>query len=236
MDNQYVAIKPVHKDLLHAKIADAIMEYIKGNQLKSGDKLPSERVLAEKFSTSRNSVREALRVLEKDNIIEVRPGSGAYVTDHEEADSFYLKVWKVNYMELLELKEVLELHMMRSICGKLSPEQLRQLEEPLIKLEEAAEMRQVFLHEEDIDFHRRLRSYCENKTMAQMLDNMITSLHTYWQTLEGEENKWIQTLPYHRVMLDAIRDSNIKKAEKAVSIINEIDREITEELQELAAK
>ena len=146
MKQQHTAVKPVHKELLHAKIADAIMEYIKVNQLSEGDKLPSERILAEQFVTSRNSVREALRVLERDNIIEVRPGSGAFVRAHEESVSFYLKLWKVNYIEILEILEILEGNMVKKICGKLSREQIRPLEEYLQQMEQNAEKTGTFLH------------------------------------------------------------------------------------------
>ena len=70
--NNPIKVKPIQRDLLYTKIADAIMEYIKENDLKTGDRIPSERELAQEFNTSRNSVREALRVLENNGIIEVK--------------------------------------------------------------------------------------------------------------------------------------------------------------------
>jgi GntR family transcriptional repressor for pyruvate dehydrogenase complex len=236
MEQQYVTFKPVHKDLLHAKIADAIVEYIKTNQLASGDKLPSERVLAEQFVTSRNSVREALRVLERDGIIEVRAGSGAFVKAHEESDSFYLKLWKVNYIEILEVQEILEENMVMRICGSLTPEQIRPLEESLDKMERYAAEKGIFFHEEDIAFHRTMRSYCGNQMLIQLIDELIQSLHSYWKNLKGEDEKWISTLPYHRKLVEGIRDNELPKARKALKKICEIDKDILEYLQESADK
>ena len=45
--NNPIKVKPIQHDLLYTKIADAIMEYIKENVLKTGDRIPSERELAQ---------------------------------------------------------------------------------------------------------------------------------------------------------------------------------------------
>ena len=55
------------------KISDSIYSYIKINELQPGDKLPSERDMAAMLKTSRNSVREALRILEDRGLIYVKP-------------------------------------------------------------------------------------------------------------------------------------------------------------------
>lgn len=47
--NNPIKVKPIQHDLLYTKIADAIMEYIKENDLKTGDRIPSERELAQEF-------------------------------------------------------------------------------------------------------------------------------------------------------------------------------------------
>ena len=70
MTQQIMSLKPVLKESLHRKIADAIIDYINTSGLKAGEKLPSERALSESLSISRNSLREALRVLENEGIIE----------------------------------------------------------------------------------------------------------------------------------------------------------------------
>ena len=65
--------------LKYQKIVDSIYSDIKGRKLKDGDKLDSEHEIGEKFSVSRQTVRHALAVLEKDGILDKRQGSGNYV-------------------------------------------------------------------------------------------------------------------------------------------------------------
>lgn len=59
MKKEIALMTPVSKDLLYVKIADAIHGYIRENNLKPGDRLPSERALSQQLGTGRHSVREA---------------------------------------------------------------------------------------------------------------------------------------------------------------------------------
>lgn len=222
-----IGFQPIHRDLLYTKIADAIVQYIKDNHLKNGDKIPSERELAQEFNTSRNSVREALRVLERDNIIEVKMGKGAFITSEKTEDSFYLKLWKVNYYELLEIKRILELHIILELCGKLDKNQIESLEEPLVRMENGAEMG-LFLQKEDFIFHSRLRKIYGNNTLEQILDNLIKALDASGAEVSGAASIWRQTVPYHRVILNAMVEDKPFQAEEAHKTIHRIDKEVWE--------
>ena len=65
--------------LKYQKIVDSIYSDIKGRVLKDGDKLDSENEISEKFNVSRQTVRHALGVLEKEGILDKRQGSGNYI-------------------------------------------------------------------------------------------------------------------------------------------------------------
>ncbi len=227
MKEHFIPIKPVSKDLLYTKIADAILEYIKENKLKDGDKLPSERTLAEQFFTSRNSVREALRVLENENVIKVKTGKGAFISSGGVADSLYVKLWKVNYRELLEIKCLLEKSIVQKLCNakignSIGEKELAYIEEPLLQLEEAAS-RGIFLQKFDYMFHSRIRQISKNSTMEQMIDNLVIALDNYGKDLYGAEGIWCSTIPYHRDMFQAIKEGNIFQAEEACQKIYETD-------------
>ena len=68
-------------------IYDQIYQQIASGQLKPGDRLPSERVLAEQFQRSRHVIREALRMLQQDGLITVEVGSaGGSIVQQVSAD------------------------------------------------------------------------------------------------------------------------------------------------------
>lgn len=223
MNKESVPIKPVSKDLLYTKIADAIIKYIKENKLQAGDKIPSERDLAAQLSTSRNSVREAIRVLENEHVIQVKTGRGAFVTEVMPEDSVYVKLWTVNYGELLEIKYLLEKRVVEKLCEGISPEMLTLIEEPLILLEEAA-AKGKFDQKLDYVFHQRLRTVKKNATLEQMLDNLIAALDDYGKDVKGFDDIWVMTIPYHRRLFNAIKAKDYSLAEKACTSIYEIDK------------
>ncbi len=76
-----VDLAPIKSTRIYEEIVRQIKQLISEGQLKSGDRLPPERDLAEKFVVSRTSVREALRALESLGLIEIRPGEGTFVRE-----------------------------------------------------------------------------------------------------------------------------------------------------------
>ena len=76
-----VDLAPIKSTRIYEEIVRQIKQLISEGQLKSGDRLPPERDLAEKFVVSRPSVREALRALESLGLIEIRPGEGTFVRE-----------------------------------------------------------------------------------------------------------------------------------------------------------
>ena len=72
------AAEPVVARSYH-RLAHAITQLIESGEVRLGERLPSERTLAERFEVSRTAVREAIIALEIRGIVEVRGGSGIYV-------------------------------------------------------------------------------------------------------------------------------------------------------------
>jgi len=71
----------VKKINLPEQIANSLRELIIGGKIKSYERLPSERDLAKRFGTNRNTLREALKILERDGLIRIRQGGGVDVMD-----------------------------------------------------------------------------------------------------------------------------------------------------------
>ena len=76
-----MGIEPIKSTRIYEAIVRQVKAMIAEGRLKSGDQLPPERDLAEKFVVSRTSVREALRALESLGLIEIRPGEGTFVRE-----------------------------------------------------------------------------------------------------------------------------------------------------------
>lgn len=204
MKNDISLITPVSRDLLYTKIADTISQYIEKNNLVSGDKLPSERELAARFQTSRHSVREALRVLENQGMITSQMGSGTYVADVRGKSSIYLEFVKVNYLEMLHIKTELEKYAVRQVIRYVPGTQLYELE-CLIRTMEQNQAQGTWDPDTDKQFHYRLADLSGNKMLAQMIKKMIEAFDEYYGVLPQSVQMCLETLPWHREMLEAVR-------------------------------
>ena len=74
-------VSPINMKRIYQNIIEQFIYLVKEGKLKVGDKLPSERTLAEMFNVSRASLREAFSAMEIIGLIEVRKGEGSYVSN-----------------------------------------------------------------------------------------------------------------------------------------------------------
>ena len=72
-------LREIKKIIVHDAIIESVTDYIRSSGLAIGDRIPSERALAETLKVSRSSVRGALKSLESEGILEIRHGGGAYL-------------------------------------------------------------------------------------------------------------------------------------------------------------
>ena len=213
---------------LYTRLADEIFNYIKSNRIKNGERIPSERKLAELFSSSRATVREAIRILENRGIIEIQIGNGMYLKEDLNQDSYKIEWWKTDYMEILEVKTLLDIHILQDVCEYIAPENLRAIEDALIKLEQGYEYG-VFDLEADNAFHKRIRNCSHNKTLIQLADNMTLKLDEYGGRIDTTRKIWYDKIPFHRLMLNGIRNHDYQKTRDAYYAIYELDKKILKE-------
>lgn len=210
-------------EALYIRLADDILSYIKKADIRPGMRIPSERKLAEMFQTSRTSVREAVRILENRGILEIQIGNGMYLKETMPEDFCMIELWKTNYMEILEIKTLLEFHIIEELCQYAAPADLLAIESALKLLEEGYDQG-IFDHQADTLFHKRIRACSKNQTLVQLIDNLLLELDTYGMGQEGFQKFWFDTIPYHRKLYEAIVTHDEKKAHDAFYTISDIDK------------
>ncbi|MCD7032791.1 GntR family transcriptional regulator [Metabacillus sp. GX 13764] len=115
-----------------------IREIIKEDGLAAGDKLPSERELADRLQVGRSSVREALRALELLGFIETKRGEGTFIKDFAEhhliklLGTFILEDPKAE-SDLIELHEMIEKNALSMAMNKKNEPSLLQLQKNLLE-------------------------------------------------------------------------------------------------------
>jgi len=119
-------------------VVDTLFARIKSEEYPTDTRLPSERTLASELGVARNTVREALDVLENQNVIRRRPGSGSFVTYRSKVPSRGLGesvADDTSPLDHLVVRGILEPEMVRLAVVNMTPRQITQLSETLSALE-----------------------------------------------------------------------------------------------------
>ena len=127
-------------------VAEQILDAIAEGTLKAGDRLPSERDLAEKVGVSRPSVREALSTLQMIGALETRHGQGTFVRDRAQDIPSFLRTLNELYeagglAETLELRRVIDKSTAFLVVDRMTPERLLALHDALDAMRRAAKKR-----------------------------------------------------------------------------------------------
>ena len=125
---------------VYEQVIEQIQESIFNGELKKGDKLPSERELSEQMRVSRTSIREALRVLETLGVVESKQGEGNFVCSNInksliEPLSLIFKLNNGTWMDVIELRQALELEAVRFASERITKKEEIELENIIIKIE-----------------------------------------------------------------------------------------------------
>ncbi|WP_236686891.1 FadR/GntR family transcriptional regulator [Ornithinibacillus contaminans] len=131
-----MAVTMSPKQKVYQGVLQEIRNYIELENLRPGDKLPSERELSEKLAAGRSSVREALRAMELIGLIETRHGEGTFLSKYrpyqtvELLSSFVLKE-NTTRLELLTVKKLLEKEAVKLAYAHIDAKKLEKLEQNL---------------------------------------------------------------------------------------------------------
>lgn len=123
-------------------VVDSITKAIIAGDLKPGDKIPTEMELAESFGVGRNSIREAIKILVYYGVLEIRMAEGTFVCDGFNKIMIDPMIYGVilhqsrDYVNLMELREMMEVGVMRLAIVKYEESELEKLREKLDILRE----------------------------------------------------------------------------------------------------
>lgn len=155
---------------------EQVTQMIAAGELRPGERLPTEREFAATLGLSRSSMREAIRALTIMGVLEIRHGSGAYVTGLRPSD--LLESFGVvadvsrgeTLVELLQVRRVLEAHATAVAAARITDEQLTEVRGHLDRIARGESIEEMV--GADRDFHRAVVDAAGNATLAAVLDGL----------------------------------------------------------------
>jgi len=160
-------LQAIKTDRLYVKVAAQLSKLVSDGVILPGSRLPSERELAQKLNVSRPSVREAMIALELSGIVEIRTGSGVYVTEKK---AFLVNEEKgMGPFEILEIRSILESEACVLAAKNITDEQIQQLKDAIIEMEEE-EKRPDSSEKADWKFHSIIAAASQNSAISSVIN------------------------------------------------------------------
>ena len=174
-ENKFMSVSLANKSVVE-RITDQITNAIINGELKPGDKIPTEVELCESFGVGRNSVREAIKILEAYGVLEIRRADGTYIRQEYDDKMLYpilygIILQKDSKEQIVELRKVIDVGIFQEAMKRMTKEDFKQLEEELSKMEEKINKETPSpqeMFEADVKFHAVIVEILENRLLESI--------------------------------------------------------------------
>jgi DNA-binding FadR family transcriptional regulator len=197
---------------LRSSAVDSIVANIRGliasHGLGVGDSLPTERELCQRFGSSRNTVREAMRILQAYGMVEVRPKVGATITDNRMARAFELfsfdfpHISRETFADVQGFRVLLEVASADQLLERASESdvaELRAINAGLLTARSIPEAAEV-----DFRMHLRLVSILDNRAILDVYGMMKPVILRIMANRKTRRTFETTTYSEHEGVIDAL--------------------------------
>lgn len=226
------SIQKVEPVRIFEQAVDQIRDLILSGQLEIGEKLPTEMELSKLLNVGRSSVREALRVLEAEGLVEVRRGSGTYVTNNRPFNSHsvdlrqWLKLREESLEQVLEVRESIEGLTAGMAAERATPDQVQKIleisqaiSEQLREIDENSANQAEFFQELsqlDVNFHLQISQASGNDIANEIINHIIPAFQESNRAVIYLYRKALLMDKEHREIALAIQARDRQAAEAAM--------------------
>jgi GntR family transcriptional regulator, transcriptional repressor for pyruvate dehydrogenase complex len=209
----------VRRDKVYEGVARQIERLIL-KKLQPGDKLPSERDLAEILAVSRSSIRDAIRSLELMGMVEPRQGAGTIVREIS-SDSLVNPLANARKRkeemvgELLDFRKMLEPSLAARAATRVSPSEIGEMQEILQRQEEKLRRGESTIAE-DSEFHYAIALASGNSVVRKVLDILMDLLRDSRERSLQVDGRPQKSLAGHRRIFAAINRHDAEAARMAM--------------------
>ncbi|MGV9848224.1 FadR/GntR family transcriptional regulator [Streptomyces sp. NPDC003442] len=189
------------------RVESALRAMLTEGRWRPGERLPNEVALAAELGVGRSSVREAVRLLAHDGLVEVRHGSGTYAARPPapagEGDMRRL-LRRARLREVYEVRRALEVEAARLAAGRIRPEDIGRLRDQLALREERAGGDPSAFIDADLAFHRTVVELSGNAVLLGLFTSVLPVLHEALVEMVSHEPALPDVSCAHAELLDGL--------------------------------
>ncbi|MDW7646108.1 MAG: FCD domain-containing protein [Desulfuromonadales bacterium] len=213
-------------------VVDLVLKKVEAMALEEGERLPSERALAETCGISRTSIRNALKEIQSRRILAVKQGSGYFLASQfalEQAVAGQDTGWSIRRIcDVMEVRRHVEPHVVALCAENMALEGINQLESCLVALGGAMVghdvKKAVRLHRE---FFKILHGHCPNREFIRILNELripLSYTNTVFQRATKQERNGL--FSEHASLFQLLKKVDSSGAKETCERINRIATEL----------
>jgi len=215
-----MSFKTVKRESTLEVIVQQIKDQIKKGILKPGEKLPSERKLADLLGVSRASIREAIQALAFSGYLEVIQGKGTYVLEmaikYDEIVNFFSGFSNYSLDSLMEARIMLEGEFARLAALNASQEEIGIIEKIFNEIAKSKDLNSFFV--KDLEFHLTIAKVTHNPIMNGLMKIIGEMLYKETEKIiEMSRDTRENTIEITRDLVQAIKQRNAEQAKELMS-------------------
>jgi GntR family transcriptional regulator, transcriptional repressor for pyruvate dehydrogenase complex len=186
-----------------------IRAMIDSEVLRVGDALPSERELCERFATSRNTVREAMRMLKAYGVVDVRPKVGATIIDNRMARALDLfsfntiEISRKSFADIQGFRTLIEVNSVDAMFDKVTDEHLDALNAANSAMGNAETI--AAASEADFNFHIGLVTILDNAALIEIYRIMKPVIIRIMENGKSRHDFRTSTVEQHNAVVEALK-------------------------------
>ncbi|MBQ9033684.1 MAG: GntR family transcriptional regulator [Lachnospiraceae bacterium] len=174
-------------------------------KIKPGERL-TEVKLGKILGTSRTPIREAIRLLEQENLVTIIPGSGARVSRMTVSD----------LQDVMEVRSALEQLSAGLACERITQEEKAELYEAYNAFVRSTQSEDsIMIADADVRFHNLILKAAKNQKLGKILDGLADNIYRYRYEFIREDGHYEDLIREHKELYEAVISGNREVAEKS---------------------
>ncbi|GLV53396.1 transcriptional regulator [Dictyobacter sp. S3.2.2.5] len=227
----------IARQRLSDQVAQHLREMIIEGEICAGQALPSERKLAEQFDVSSVVIREALKTLSVNGLVEIRHGSGSFVTTPDqwrvaEPIATLIRAGQADLLHVVETRAVLEIEISGLAATRRTASDLQTLDTILDRME-SSQHDPVAHSAADMGFHRALATSANNPVMALVLEPLLGPIQTLMLRGTRLAEATSRAVEEHRRIRDAVASGDREATREAMRLHMQTSRKEVSSLQQV---
>jgi len=211
------SLRPLARPRLYEQVVERLREYVRAEGLKTGDRLPPERDLADRLGVSRTSIRQAIVALEVQGLVEVRHGGGTYLLrDRLQAEPLETMIDRRRRLpDVLDARDALETKLAALAAVRRTDQDLVEIDAALAAMADAVDRGELGV-DEDQHFHAAVTAAAHSTLLADFMAEISLSIAESRTESLRQPGRPARSLEQHRGIVKAIRAGDPERAAAAM--------------------